>query len=68
MHDSTAITMCLVNRLTSYSLGRGPAKSEAAWVKSLNEAFATQGYRVSDLMRTIATSPEFYQVSVSQPE
>ncbi len=68
VHDNPAITMCLVNRLTSYSLGRGPAKSEAAWVKSLNEAFATQGYRVPDLMRTIATSPEFYQVSVSQPE
>ena len=68
VHDSPATATCLVNRLTSYSLGRGPAKSEAEWVKTLNDSFAKQGYRVPDLMRTIATSPEFYQVSVSQPE
>ncbi len=68
VHDTPAITSCVVNRLTSYALGRGPAKSEGEWVKTLNETFARQGYRVPDLMRTIATSPEFYQVSVSQPE
>ena len=68
IHDVPALTSCLVNRLTSYGLGRGPAKSEGEWVSALGDAFAKNGYRVPDLMRTIATSPEFYQVSVAQPE
>ena len=66
VHDNPAAPQCLLNRLTSYALGRGPAKSEADWVKALEGSFAEHGYRVADLMRTIATSPEFYQVSVAQ--
>ncbi len=68
VHDNPATTKCLVNRITSYALGRGPAKSEDAWVKSLQDTFAANGYRVQDLMRAIVTNPEFYQVSQSQAQ
>ena len=68
VRDNPATTRCLVNRLTSYALGRGPAKAEDTWMESLQAAFAAKGYRVPDLMRSIVTSPEFYQVSVSQSQ
>ncbi|MHB1207021.1 MAG: DUF1592 domain-containing protein [Rhodospirillaceae bacterium] len=63
VHDAPATTDCLVRRLSSYALGRGTAAEEADWVKSLNTDFAKNGYRVTDLLRKIATSPEFYRVS-----
>ncbi len=66
VHDNPSTSRCLVNRLTSYGLGRGPAKNEDGWVKTLQDGFATNGYRVPDLMRAITTSPEFFQVTVER--
>jgi len=63
MHDDQAATSCVLNRLTSYALGRTPAKSEEPWVAKLSKDFAASGYKFIDLTREIATSPEFYQVA-----
>lgn len=63
MHDSPAATACVLNRLVSYGLGRLPEKGEAEWVKGLEKSFADNGYRVRDLMRTIAVDPIFYKAS-----
>ncbi len=68
VRDNPATTRCLVNRMASYALGRGPAQTEGDWMAALQKAFAAKGYRVPDLMRVIAASPEFYQVSVSQSQ
>ncbi|MHB1206133.1 MAG: DUF1585 domain-containing protein, partial [Rhodospirillaceae bacterium] len=54
---------CVLNRLVSYGLGRLPEKSEAEWVKNLEKGFAASGYRVRDLMHTIAVDPIFYKAS-----
>jgi len=56
-----AATTCVVNRLTSYGLGREIPRSQAEWMKTVQASFAKNGYRVTDLMKTLATSPEFYQ-------
>ncbi len=56
-----AATSCLVNRLTAYGLGRDASRSQAGWTKQLQGSFAQNGYRVTDLMKTIAGSPEFFQ-------
>jgi len=55
-----AATSCLVNRLTAYGLGREVSRTQAGWSKQLQQSFAQNGYRVTDLMRTIASSPEFF--------
>ena len=59
--EMPAATQCLVRRLTAYGLGREVPASRADWLKGLQESFGKEGYRVTDLMKTIATSPEFYQ-------
>ncbi len=56
-------TSCLVDRLTAYALGRTPVRGEATWLGQLKEGFASNGYKLPDLMRDIATSPELYRVS-----
>lgn len=63
MHDNTAVTQCVVRRLSSFALGRSTTPIEANWVKSLNDGFAADGYRIPDLMKRIATSPEYFRVS-----
>ncbi len=66
IHDSPAATQCLVKRLSSFALGRATTAAEADWVKSLETGFAADGYRLPDLMRRIATSPEFFRVTAPE--
>jgi len=63
LHDNPATPACLVTRLYSYAVGRPPATGEKDWVKFLQDRFAADGYRVPDLLRTIATSDAFYAIA-----
>jgi hypothetical protein len=63
MHDNPATTACVLSRMVSYGLGRKPADGEASWVDSLSKSFAASGYRIPDLMRQIAVSPNFFVAS-----
>ena len=60
-----AATQCVAKRLASYGLGRDVPAQQADWLKQVQVSFAKDGYRVTDLMRTIASSPEFYQSSTN---
>lgn len=55
----SATTACLVRRLTTYAVGSSASAQTGPWLKSLGEKFAQDGYRLPDLMRSIATSPQF---------
>jgi hypothetical protein len=69
LHDNPAATACLVNRLYGYGAGRAPLPGEADWMKYLLTRFGADGYRLTDLMRTIATSEAFYKVAApAKPE
>ncbi|GLR90994.1 DUF1588 domain-containing protein [Bradyrhizobium iriomotense] len=62
LHDNPALTSCLVRRLYSYGTG-GPATAEdAPNLAYFNQRFGEQGYRLRDLLRTIALSRAFSQV------
>lgn len=63
LKNSPAATSCLVDRLSAYALGRKPARGETPWIAKLKADFAARGYVVPDLMKTIATSPEFYRTA-----
>jgi hypothetical protein len=63
LHDNPGATACVVNRLYSYAVGRNPAKNEVEWLHGdLAKTFASGGYRITDLLRGIATSDNFYSV------
>jgi hypothetical protein len=65
IHDNPAATACLVNSLYRYAAGRDFDPGERDWRKWLGERFAANGYRLPDLMKTIATSDAFYAVRES---
>lgn len=63
LRTNAAATSCLVDRLSAYALQRKPAKGETPWIAKLKADFAAGGYIVPDLMKKIATSPEFYRTA-----
>jgi hypothetical protein len=65
-HDQSAATSCLVTRLYSYAEGRAPSKSETDWVKSLKESFASDGYKLPELLRRVAIGDPTYNVSAPE--
>jgi hypothetical protein len=68
VHDNPATPACLVSRLYSYGSGRAPVKSEAAWIRQLGKQFASDGYRVPDLLRRIATGDALYRATAPAPQ
>jgi hypothetical protein len=65
VHDDPALPACLVSRLYSYGVG-GPVVNDdqnRSILSYLDARFAQQGYRVPDLLRTIALSEAFSEVS-----
>ena len=62
-HDSPAAVSCLVDRLFAYSVGHKPTKSEKRWIAdTLLKQFEADGYRVTSLLKSIATSDTFFRV------
>ncbi|HEX2138729.1 MAG TPA: DUF1592 domain-containing protein [Woeseiaceae bacterium] len=64
LKDNPALPECLVQRLFSYSVG-GPAdvnRQDGAFLDYVNEQFAAEGYRLHDLLRTIALSDAFVRI------
>ncbi|MFT5482819.1 MAG: hypothetical protein ACI9GW_001473 [Halieaceae bacterium] len=68
LHDHPLVPNCLVGKMYRSAVGRDTVASEWAYLKYLNQVFAAQGYRVPELMRTIATSDAFYAVTPPQSE
>lgn len=67
IHDNPAATRCLVDTMLRYSGGRPSSKDQRPWVEWLNQRFADDGYKLTQLMRTLATSDGFYAVAPAQP-
>jgi hypothetical protein len=59
IHDSPALTSCLVSRMYSFALGKAAGPGESQALRQFQAAFADQGYRVPDLMKIIAMSEAF---------
>lgn len=64
IHDNPATTGCVVNRLFTYATGRTATKEEiGSMQRDFGQAFAKSGYDMKALLRSIATSNEFYRVA-----
>ena len=61
LQANPAVPSCLVDRVSSYALGRKANKSESSWIEKLKTHFAENGYALPSLMRKVATSPEFFR-------
>lgn len=67
LSKSPAIPACLVDRLYTYAVGRGPASGDRELIRYLEQSFADEGYRLTGLMRRIATSSAFYALNPERP-
>ena len=57
------VPACLANQLYAYATGRPTTRDEREFLKYLGTQFADDDYRLSQLLRDIATSEAFYKVS-----
>jgi hypothetical protein len=62
LHDNPATTSCLVNRIYAYASGQS-LSSRNEWMAYLEEGFAADGYRITALLKRIASSTTFYAVA-----
>ncbi|MGE3476414.1 MAG: DUF1592 domain-containing protein [Rhodospirillaceae bacterium] len=61
--QNPALISCVVDRLSSYAMGRAMRKADAPWTGDLRRQFAEAGYKFPALMRAIALSPDFYRAA-----
>jgi hypothetical protein len=66
LHDNPAVSACVVKRLYAYATGRVVGNDEKELLKYYEQRFAADGYRIPDLLRSIAESDAF--LTVSNPE
>jgi hypothetical protein len=67
LHDHPALPTCLVSRLYGYAVGDAPAAGTASVLPYFVAQFAHEGYKMPDLMRTIALSRAFTTVGSAAP-
>ena len=67
MAKSDGPTACVTERMAEYATGRGEDDMPKGWVDSLGKGFQASGYKFPALLRTVATSPEFYAIAEPPP-
>jgi hypothetical protein len=68
LHDNPMTSYCVVEKMYRSGVGRNTVDAEQTYVVDLGKTFAANGYRVPDLMRTIAVGRTFYAVSAPAKE
>jgi hypothetical protein len=62
LHDNPGLTSCLVQRVYSYGSGGAVRPEDKKTLDYFKARFAEEGYRVPDLLRTIALSNAFSEI------
>ena len=68
LHNNNAISGCVVNRLSSYAMGRAQTRDEKEWLKQLTDRFTASGYRLTVLLHDIATDKAFYAIPPAEQQ
>lgn len=63
LHDNPALPSCLVDRLYSYGSGGAAKPTDRPLLKYYTTQFAQSGYKLPDVLRSIATSDAFQHVT-----
>lgn len=66
LRDNPGLPNCLVNRVYSYGSGTAVKPADRQLMQYLGEEFAADGYKVPELLRTIALSNAFQRVDPSK--
>ena len=66
VRNNPATASCLVNRVTTYALGRALTREESPLAAYLEKTFAENNYSLPKLLRTIATGDALYTVAKSK--
>jgi hypothetical protein len=64
LRDDKRIPACLVRNAYAYASGRTPDERDEDFLADQSAAFAAAGYRLPDLMAQLASTPEFFKVSI----
>ncbi len=67
MHDHPAVTSCMVKRVFAYGTGGSTDNQDQEELAYYGARFAEQGYRLKDLLRTVALSQAFSTIRESAP-
>jgi hypothetical protein len=62
LHDDPRVPSCLVRNVYAYGVARQPDYRKQDFLEEQVERFADNGYRVTELLRQIASTPEFFEV------
>jgi hypothetical protein len=68
LHDNAGLTSCLVQRVYSYGTGGAVRPEDKKTLEYFNARFSEAGYRVPDLLRTIALSESFSEIVAPKPQ
>jgi hypothetical protein len=63
LHDNPKASACFVRKLYAYGAGADSEDVQKDTIQSFVDGFAAGGYRLSSLLRSIATSPKFFTAS-----
>ena len=63
LHDHRETPRCLVEKMYRYAVGRDTVWGERPYMDYLTTAFSSSGYQITELMRSIALSKNFFTVS-----
>lgn len=66
LRNDAGVPGCLANRIYAYGLGRPTGPADTVDIKTFEQGFAQDGYRMRSLMRALATSPAFYRVGTTK--
>jgi len=62
LHDNPGLPSCLVNRVYSYGSGGPTGSADRPYLQYLTTSFSEEGYKLPELLRTIAMSDAFSRV------
>lgn len=68
MRNHPAVPSCLVQSLYKYGTGRAVGRGEKPWLTWLEEEFASSGYKIPQIMRSIVLSDGFYAVTATSQQ
>jgi hypothetical protein len=64
LRNSPKVSECLVRNVYAYGVGRKTGIRDEDYLIDQTKAFVANGHKVPDLMMQIASSPEFFKVTV----
>lgn len=64
LRNEPRVPACLVRNVYSYGVGQKTLGRDRAYLNAQTKAFIDSGYRFPELMKRIASSPEFFKVVV----